>query len=172
MSEWVENLVEQFADKEYAHAYLAEHGNMLLAAQIRALREMRGLTQSQLADLAGMKQERISALENVEYDAWTVKTLRKLAEAFDTGLQVSFVPVSQAIMNVANVSADALKIASRAEDLEDFRRHRIVHSRGQWTAVNHCRLASVTPIAPRQPIAPTKQGWQSLDNSAPLVAHG
>ena len=79
MNELVERLTDEFSDKEYAHAYIEEHGNMILAAQIKALREQRGLTQARLAELAGMKQERISALENVEYDAWTVKTLRKLA---------------------------------------------------------------------------------------------
>lgn len=171
MSEFVENLAEQFADKEYAHAYLEEHGNMLLAAQIRALREMRGLTQAELAELAGMKQERISALENVEYDAWTVKTLRKLAEAFDTGLQVSFVPFSQSIMNVVNVSAEILKVAPRTEDLESFRRHNIVLSRGKWKAIDGSHLSLVTSIAPSRPIAP-KQGWQRLDDSVAIAAHG
>lgn len=172
MSEFVESLVEQFADKEYAHAYLEEHGNMLLAAQIRALREMRGLKQAELAELAGMKQERISALENVEYDAWTVKTLRKLAEAFDTGLQVSFVPISQSIMNVVNVSPDTLKVVSRTEDLESFRLHKIVMRQGQWRSVDPRYLGSVTPIAPQQPIAPTKQGWQQLSTPETLAAYG
>lgn len=172
MSEFVDNLVEQFADKDYAHAYLEEHGNMLLAAQIRALREMRGLTQAELAELAGMKQERICTLENVEYDAWTVKTLRKLAEAFDTGLQVSFVPFSQAIMGVANVSPDTLKVVSRSDDLENFRLHKIVKRQGQWQAVDPRYLSSVTPIAPRLPIAPSQQGWQPLGNSETKIAHG
>lgn len=162
MSELAEHLIEEFADKGYAHAYMEEHGNMLLAAQIKELREMRGLTQSQLAELAGMKQERISALENVEYDAWTVKTLRKLAAAFDTGLQVSFVPFSQAIMGVVNITHDRLKVVSRTEDIDNFRLHKIIQSGGKWTAIDRNHLASVTPLAPHQPVAPQK-GWQRLD---------
>ena len=162
MSELAEHLTEEFADKIYAHAYMEEHGNMLLAAQIKTLREMRGLTQSQLAELAGMKQERICALENVEYDAWTVKTLRKLAEAFDTGLQVSFVPFSQTIMSVVNVTRDRLRVAPRSEDLEYLRRHKIVQSGGKWTVVDGSHLAVVTPFAPNPPVTP-QQAWQRLD---------
>lgn len=162
MSELAEKLTDEFANKEYAHAYMEEHGNMFLAAQIKALREMRGLTQSQLAELAGMKQERISALENVEYEAWTVKTLRKLAEAFDTGLQVSFVPFSQAIMGVVNVSPDQLQVMPRTKDLDAFRRHRIIGSEGKWKAIDGSHLAAVTPLAPSHPFEPQK-GWQRLD---------
>lgn len=171
MSELAEHLADEFADKNYAHAYMEEHGNMLLAAQIKVLREMRGLTQSQLAELAGMKQERISALENVEYDAWTVKTLRKLAEAFDTGLQVSFVPFSQAIMNVVNVTSDRLRVVPRPEDLEDFRRHKIVQSGGKWTVVDGSHLAIVTPLAPSHPVAP-RQAWQRLGGGIVNAARG
>ena len=154
MSQLAERLAEEFQDKDYAHAYLEEHGNLRLAAQIKALRELRGLTQRELADLAGMKQERISALENVDYDAWTVKTLRKLAKAFDTGLEVAFVPCSQAIMSVVNVGAVSLKVAPRTEDLNAFRKQKIINSTGQWIALDGSHLAPVRTIAPRCPINP------------------
>lgn len=171
MRELAERLTNEFIDKDYAHAYMEEHGNMLLAAQIKVLREQRGLTQAQLAELADMKQERISALENVDYDAWTIKTLRKLAKAFDTGLQTSFVPVGTAIMGIVNVTRDSLKVLPRTEDLESFRRHRIVMSGGHWKAIDGSHLAPVESIVPSQPVQPRKT-WQSLVGATVFAAHG
>src|SRR5512139_1203347 len=101
MSQFVERLTKEFADKDYAHAYMESHTSSRIATQIKVLREQRGLTQAELAELSNMKQERICALEDVDYDAWTIKTLRKLARAFDTHLQVSFIPFSRGILDVA-----------------------------------------------------------------------
>lgn len=161
MNELVERLTDEFSDKEYAHAYIEEHGNMILAAQLKTLREQRGLTQARLAELAGMKQERISALENVEYDAWTVKTLRKLAKALDTGLQVSFVPFSASIMSIVNVSRANLEILPRTDDLSSLRRHKIVMSSGHWKAIDGTHLAPVQSLVFHEPIQPTPS-WQHL----------
>lgn len=163
MSELAERLAEEFGDKEYAHAYMEEHGNMAIAAQIRTLREQRGLTQKQLASLAGMKQERISALESVDYDAWTVSTLRKLADAFDTHLSVAFVPFSQGILDIVNLRRETLQVNSREADLAEFRNRRIVHTGGAWKAVCSDHLATVTSL--RQPtpgpLEPRSQ-WQEM----------
>lgn len=162
MSALAEQLTHEFADKDYAHAYMEEHGNMALAAQIKTLRELRGLTQAQLAELAGMKQERICALENVEYDAWTVKTLRKLARAFDTHLNVSFVPFSKGILDVVNLSREHLGVPSRDEDLATFRKHTMINTLGQWKAVDKSHLALVTSFPPQSPIT-LGSGWQQLN---------
>lgn len=75
MKELTERLVKEFADKDYAHAYMDSHQSTRLATQIKVLREQRGLTQKQLAEMSKMKQERISALEDVDYDSWTIATL-------------------------------------------------------------------------------------------------
>ena len=90
MKELVKTLTSEFSDKEYAHAYVDDFSNMFIAAQIKALRDQRGWTQKELAEFSGMKQERVSALEDVNYEAWTAKTLKKLAQAFDLTLKISF----------------------------------------------------------------------------------
>ncbi len=120
MKELVKTLVAEFDDKEYAHAYMEEFSNMAIAAQIKVLREQRGWTQQQLAATAGMKQERVSALEDVDYDAWTIKTLRKLAKAFDLTVKVSFEKFSSGILDVSKINAETLKRTSRSEDLKHF----------------------------------------------------
>lgn len=120
MKELVKTLVTEFGDKEYAHAYMEEFSNMSIAAQIKVLREQRGWTQKELADASGMKQERISTLEDIDYDAWTIKTLRKLSKAFDLTVKLSFETFSSGILNVTKVNAKTLEKTSRQEDLDKF----------------------------------------------------
>ncbi len=120
MKELVKILASEFKDKDYAHTYLEEFSNMEIAAQIKALREQRGLTQKQLAELAGMKQERVSALEDVNYDSWTAKTLRKLARAFDVSVKFSFENVSSRILDIDKLSKSELERDTRTEDLKEF----------------------------------------------------
>jgi|JI102314DRNA_FD_contig_31_9732423_length_1197_multi_7_in_0_out_0_2 transcriptional regulator with XRE-family HTH domain len=146
MSELAEQLTSEFSDKAYAHAYMEEHVNMALAAQIKALREHRGLTQEQLAELAGMKQERVCALENIEYSAWTMKTLRKLARAFDTHLSVEFTPFTKGILDVVNLSKERLCTASRVDDLTALKQHKIFRAGSEWKAIGRDHLAVVTTL--------------------------
>ena len=120
MKELVKTLTSEFSDKEYAHAYVDDFSNMFIAAQIKALRDQRGWTQKELAEFSGMKQERVSALEDVNYEAWTAKTLKKLAQAFDLTLKISFEKFSDCIMDMQAINAESLKIVSREEDLLQF----------------------------------------------------
>ncbi|WP_111517677.1 MULTISPECIES: helix-turn-helix transcriptional regulator [Cupriavidus] len=162
MSELARTLAKEFQGKEYAHAYVNEAVSMRLAAQIKVLREQRGWTQEELARRAGMKQERISVLEDTDYDSWTLKTLRAIAEAFDVSVSASFEPFSKAIMAVVNLNKDCLRVTAREEDLEDFCRHTFFHNDGQWRSTNRPRLATV--IAMREPARPNSNRgtWQTV----------
>lgn len=162
MSTFADRLVDDFADKEFAHGYMGDHGNSRIAAQIKVLREQRGLTQAALAELSGMRQERICALENIDYEGWTVKTLRKLAEAFDVHLKVAFVPFSEGIMDVVNLSRERLEVASREEDLAEFSGKLLSLRDGTWKALDGAHLAPVAPMAPRAPLDPSARGWQEM----------
>src|SRR5580698_8551014 len=84
------NLRVEFSDADVAHAFVDEFLNVSIATQLKVLREQRGMKQEELAQAAGMKQERISLLESVNYGAWSTNTLRKLAKALDVRLKVSF----------------------------------------------------------------------------------
>jgi len=174
MSTFADRLVEDFADKEFAHGYMEDHGNAVIAAQIKALREQRGLTQAQLAALADMRQERVCALENVEYDAWTVKTLRKLAEAFDVHLKVCFTPFSEAIMDVVNLKKSRLEVADRETDLGNFKQLTLRYLNDNWKAIDGRHLSAVRPIASRTPVDPTVGGWQVIHDgqSVKKAIHG
>ncbi|NOT15347.1 MAG: helix-turn-helix transcriptional regulator [Methylotenera sp.] len=91
-----------------------------IAAQVHALRKQRGLSQEQLAELAGVKQERISKIESGSFDSLTMKTLHKLAEAFDASLLIKFQSFSDGIQDVLSLSAASLKVTSRVDDLHAF----------------------------------------------------
>jgi transcriptional regulator with XRE-family HTH domain len=90
MKESLEDLKEQLDDKEYRYGYVEAFMNSYIAAQIKILREQRDLTQTELAEMVGTKQGGISRLENVNYTAWKVETLTRLAKAFDLRLRISF----------------------------------------------------------------------------------
>ena len=86
----IENLRRKFRNAEYAYAYSDGFLNSRIATQIKVIREQRGWTQQHLASEAGMMQARISVLENVNYSAWSISTLRRIAHALGVTLHVSF----------------------------------------------------------------------------------
>lgn len=134
MKELLKTLANEFKDKEYAHAYMEEFSNILIASQIKALREQRDWTQQQLAKASGMKQERISTIEDVNYDAWTLKTLRKLARAFDLTIKVSFEKFSTSMVDIPKINRTDLQRKSRDEDLLEFVNNDCTHYASSWTS--------------------------------------
>ncbi|MCL5960201.1 MAG: helix-turn-helix transcriptional regulator [Chloroflexi bacterium] len=63
-----------------------------LVVQLHQLREKRGLTQAQLADLVGTKQQVISRMESPGYDRHNLSTLRRVAEKLGAFVDVVLVP--------------------------------------------------------------------------------
>jgi len=63
-----------------------------IAFQIRELREKRGLTQTQLAALAGTSQPNIARIENADYQGYTLKTLDKVTQALKAQVEVIVIP--------------------------------------------------------------------------------
>ena len=55
------------------------------------------MTQKQLGDTLGMAQTWVSKLESPDYGKMSVATLLRLAEAFDTDLEIKFRPFSIAV---------------------------------------------------------------------------
>ena len=92
MADLRQKLRVKLRDPDYRHAYADEALNTFLASQIKVLRKQRKLRQANLAATLGTKQSAVSRLESADYDGWTITTLKKLAEAFDLRLRVSFEP--------------------------------------------------------------------------------
>src|SRR5437667_10788139 len=116
MSDLSETLRSKFNDKEYRHAYAESFRNSWIAAQIKSIREQRELTQKELAELADMKQARISVLEDVNYESWNVTTLRRLARAFDCDVKVAFTSFADTLRDADKFSAEKLVVPVFDED--------------------------------------------------------
>jgi transcriptional regulator with XRE-family HTH domain len=167
MKEFLSDLAGEFEDAEYAHSYMESHTVSRLAAQIYALRKQRGWSQAELAERAGIAQERVSKIESADFDSLTMKTLHKFARAFDIDLRIAFVSFSAGILDVAKLDPVKLEVCSRDVDIPRFKRN--VSSVG-WTSTGISAPVLTTPIS-SMPLeasaAPTLVGtWQS---AAPKV---
>ena len=109
-------LIERFKDKPRRHHFAALFIKQGLAEQIHEMRIARGWTQSDLAQQSGKVQETISQLENPNYGSYTIKTLQRLADAFDVALFVRFGPFSELVDRVVQLSPDDLAVPSFEED--------------------------------------------------------
>jgi len=116
MSGLADQLRKEFRNKEYRHAYIDSFLNSSIATQIKVLREQREWSQGRLAQEADMKQSRISVLENVHYSSWSIATLKRLAEAFDVTLRVSFESFGSRLVDIDRFGRESLERFSFDED--------------------------------------------------------
>lgn len=72
---------ERQSSAEFRKAYDAARDATMLARQLRKLRKRRGLTQAQLAELAGTSQQVISRLEHPSYTSHSISMLRRVVSA-------------------------------------------------------------------------------------------
>jgi transcriptional regulator with XRE-family HTH domain len=63
-----------------------------IALQLAVLRQARGLTQKQVAELLGTKQQAIARLEDPAYTGHSLSMLRRYVEALGGSLRVTIVP--------------------------------------------------------------------------------
>lgn len=166
MSELAERLANEFADKEYAHAYMESHTISRIAAQVHALRKQRGLSQQKLAELSGIAQERISKIESGDFTSLTMSSLNKLARAFDVDLLVAFEAFSAGILDVINLSKENLEVLPRESDLASLNDHALrIGYDGNWTVVDPKRLASVVSLPSKESATPSAE-WTRISATA------
>ena len=111
-----DRLLEKFHDFAYRHAYVDEFTDAFIATQIKVIREQQDLTQVQLAEKAGMKQSQVSALEDVNNRSWKVRTLKKIARAFDLVLVVRFEPFGKVLPDIGRLDRATLERTSFSDD--------------------------------------------------------
>jgi transcriptional regulator with XRE-family HTH domain len=117
-----ENAREKFDQKEYRDAYVAENLKSGIAFQILYNREARKWTQESLGEKTGQGQNGIARLENPFYGRFTLKTLLKIASAFDVALLVKFVPFSRFLDELKDVSPEALIAPTYEDEFNNIRR--------------------------------------------------
>ena len=94
-----------------------------IAYQIRAIRDHQELSQEELAEMVGMNQNAISRLESPWYGKATIRTLKRLAAAFDVALVIRFVPFSKLTSWISGtpyleegISAESLAVPNFEEE--------------------------------------------------------
>jgi transcriptional regulator with XRE-family HTH domain len=101
-------------DADYRASYVRAKLAVLVPSQIRALRD--DWTQQELADIAKMKQSRISAIETPGAVNFNLETLVRLAAAFKVGLIVKFVSYSEMLDWENNYSQDQFAVTALPDD--------------------------------------------------------
>lgn len=120
-------LISKLQNKEYRDLFVAGQIKTGVPFQIRAMRDRRGWTQAQLGQKADMPQTVISRIENLGESILSIKTLLRLASAFDVALIVRFAPFSELAYwvegkpyEVKGLSSATLAPLSYAEDLQPY----------------------------------------------------
>jgi len=162
MNELRNRLLEEFRDKEYRHGYVDEFMNSSIATQIKVLREQRGWTQKELADAADMKQSAISRLENANYSGWNIKTLRRLAEAFDVALSARFETFGSVLSEILGFSRESLERVPFDQDAVFSRGETDEHSllTASSTGVGHVGGGSTETVRTYQLFPQSHSSWR------------
>jgi transcriptional regulator with XRE-family HTH domain len=103
---------DELAEKKMRDAYLSGQTRTKLTNQIRAIRNQRGWSQGEFAQILGKPQSNVSRLENRGYGNFTLNTLFELASAFDVGLVVEFVPYDDFLRRTHDLSPAHLRVLS------------------------------------------------------------
>lgn len=115
-------LLDELRDKESREIFAAEHVTTGIPFQLHALREKLGVTQAELARRAKMAQERISVLEDPNYEFIPkINTLLKLANVFDVPLIVKFGTWEELFNWETGLSPDLLAPQTFDESLENLK---------------------------------------------------
>jgi len=100
-------------DREFRSAFNLENVYTTICFQLRALREQRGLSQEAFGRLAQMAPERISILEDPNAETKpNLRTLLRLADGLDIGLEVRFVPFSKVLDRATDTDMRGLEVDS------------------------------------------------------------
>lgn len=94
----------QWRDKEYREAYMEAAIDQGVAWQIKINRKLRNMSQIDLGTAIGTQQSGVSRLEDPEYGAHSLDTLKQVAKAFDCALLVKFVSYGDLARESENLS--------------------------------------------------------------------
>jgi transcriptional regulator with XRE-family HTH domain len=111
--------LEALRDKPYQEAHASAGISAGVSTQIQQMRKERNWSQRALAEKIGTKQPAVSRIENAESGPeFQIRTLLKIASAFDVGLMVRFVPFDEVLDDQAALTYDQIAPPSLAEVIE------------------------------------------------------
>ena len=93
----VDIMNREFGNDPETRRYIENYKlNMHVAQLIYDARDDAGLTQKQLAEMVGTKQQVIARLEDADYEGHSLSMLRRIGEALELELEIRFVAAKRA----------------------------------------------------------------------------
>lgn len=153
--------LKDIEDPEARSAYADAATNAFLTAQMKELREARGMTQEELAEEIGTQQSGISRWQNTGYANCKIGTLRKFARAYGVRLRITFEEFGTLPQDIGGFTKKRL-VPRKFEDDPAFNpqalrrryRQRGVKRRGS-------KRTSALQSVPRKPIEKARLGFAS-----------
>ena len=154
----ISKTIEKLRNPEYRSGFVDALISINVPFQIRALMKSRGWTQERLAERSGMLQPRISAIMTAGKTRPNIKTLRRIAEAFDCGLVVRFVPFSELVTWTRGFDPENFHVASFEEEIEALEQEPAATAFDDSTRFYRPLRCSMTPAATmvRDEVVPQK----------------
>jgi len=103
-------LADKRADPVFEERFKAADRAWDIALQLAALRQARGLTQKQVAELLGTKQQAIARLEDPTYTGHSLSMVRKYVEALGANLDLTVVLAEAAVQYDAQPESKPLLV--------------------------------------------------------------
>lgn len=91
------HLAKHLKDPEFAELYRKADAAWDIALQLSKLRQDAGLSQAQLARKLETSQQQISRLESANYEGHSLSMLRRVAEALNARVVVTFEPADDLV---------------------------------------------------------------------------
>jgi len=86
-----EYLSKKLKDPVFRGVFLRQREELRLGIEIARLRKELGISQSELAERAGMRKQNVARLERPDYRSFTLSSLERIALALGRRLKVRFV---------------------------------------------------------------------------------
>jgi transcriptional regulator with XRE-family HTH domain len=150
------------SSKEYRHGFIEEKVRASLAAQIKAIREQRGLTPLECAELLGKKESWVLRLEDPDEVPPSISTLLSVARAFDVDLNVSFASFGELLEGLDNRPPKPLEVPSFEDEAESL------EARIEGA---HKRETGVVVLKQRAAAASTSEGLPNLRKGPERASH-
>lgn len=114
------NAFQKLKDVRRRRRFIANQIKNGFAFQVRALRKAREMTQQDLAKEAETTQALISRIEKDGATNLSVKTLQKIADAFDVALVVRLEPIDRLLQWVDDLAPESMSFRKSEEILADM----------------------------------------------------
>ena len=98
MERTIDDLIrEDMNDPGFAEGFAEANEAWDMVLELVRLRKEKGLTQEQLAEMVGTKQQNIARIENPAYSGHSLGLLRRVARALGMVVRVQFVTAEQVV---------------------------------------------------------------------------